>query len=35
MLKQPEKYIGRITEIIETILTRVTAVRRNETEELI
>ena len=35
MLKQPEKSIGCITEIIETILTRATAVRRNETEKLI
>lgn len=34
MLEQPEKYIGRITEIIEIVLTRVTAARRNETEEL-
>ena len=34
MLKQPEKYIGRITEIIEIVLTRVTAARNNETEVL-
>lgn len=34
MLKQPEKYIGRITEITETVLTRIKAARSNETEEL-
>lgn len=34
MLEQPEKYIGHITEIIETVLTHVTESRRNETEEM-
>jgi len=35
MLKQPEKYIGCISQIIETVLTRATEARKNETEELI
>ena len=34
MLEQPEKYIGRITDIIEEVLNQVKAARKNEPEEL-
>ena len=34
MLNSPEQYVGRISEIIETVMAQVTSSRKNEPEEL-
>ena len=34
MLNSPEKYVGRISEIIDTVMEQVTSSRKNEPEEL-